>query len=72
MVLLPLFRSSIGLRQLCPLSPFLFLLVVEALSRLVHHARDIQVVKGVKVSTLEALTRVLSVDDVLMLGEGTP
>ena len=65
------FRSSRGLRQGCPLSPFLFLLIVEALSRLLNRAREENMIKGVKVTNQIDLTHVLFVDDVLMYGEGT-
>ena len=65
------FFPSRGLRKGFPLSPFLFLLVAEALSRLIHNAKEIREIEGIKVSNLEEVTRTLFVDDVLGFGKGT-
>ena len=65
------FRPSRGLRQGCPLSPFLFLLVAEALSKIIHKAKLDGAIKGIKVSTTEEVTHTFFVDDVLLFGEGT-
>ena len=56
-----------GLRHICPLSPFLFLLVVEALSRSIHNAREERRIKGVRIDNHIELTHVLFVYDVLSL-----
>jgi hypothetical protein len=45
------FHASCGLRQGCPLSPFLFLLVAEGLSKLMVDARAKGDLRGVKVSS---------------------
>ena len=64
------FRPTRGLRQGCPLSPFIFLLVAEALSRIIHKAKSEGAIKGIKVSDTEEVTHSLFVDDVLLFGEG--
>jgi len=53
------FRPSRGLRQGCPLSPFIFLLVVEALSRIIHNVKESRVIKGIKVSKSKEVTHTL-------------
>ena len=53
-----------------PSSPFIFLLVAEALNRSIHNARKERMIKGVRIANQIELTHVLFVDDVLMFGEG--
>ena len=65
------FRASRGLRQGCPLSPFLFLLIVDALSRIINHVKRARSFKGIKITSSLELTHILFIDDVVMLGEGT-
>ena len=62
------FRPLRGSRQGCPLSPFLFLLVAEALSKLVHWAKREVSYKGVLVFATMELTHILFMDDVLLMG----
>ncbi|XP_035842190.1 uncharacterized mitochondrial protein AtMg01250-like [Helianthus annuus] len=66
------FRCEKGLRQGDSLSPFLFLIVMEALSWILNKAKDIGVFKGINFSEDEPdLTHLLYADDALILGEWT-
>jgi len=62
------FNGGRGLRQGCPLSPLLFILVMDGLCRLIGKARDDGTIQGVQVSNTFALTHILFVDDVLLFG----
>lgn len=57
-----------GLRQWCPLSPLLFLLIVEGLSLLIHRDKRLGMIKGLKLSSMLSITHNLFVDDVVMFG----
>ena len=65
------FTSSHGIRQGCPLSPLLFILVIEGLSLLISDAREHGLIRGIQVTSSLALTHLLFVDDVILLGTGT-
>ena len=65
------FTASRGIRQGCPLSPLLFILVIEGLSLLIDDARRHDLVKGIKISQQLSLTHLLFVDDVILFGYGT-
>eukprot|EP00253_Pinus_taeda_P030228 PITA_30228 len=65
------FNSQRGLRQGCPLSPLLFLLVVEGLSRLIHKARREGKVKGIEVAINLFISHLLFVDDILIFTNGS-
>jgi len=65
------FNSQRGLRQGCPLSPLLFLLVAEGLSRLIHKARNEGKVKGIEVAINLYITHLLFVDDILIFTNGS-
>ena len=65
------FTASRGIRQGCPLSPLLFILVIEGLSLLIEDACKHGKVKGIKISKDLSLTHLLFVDDVILFGMGT-
>eukprot|EP00253_Pinus_taeda_P004333 PITA_04333 len=67
----PFFKSQRGLRQGCPLSPLLFLLVVEGLSRLIHKARRTDKIKGIEVAINLYISHLLFVDDILIFSNGS-
>eukprot|EP00253_Pinus_taeda_P009579 PITA_09579 len=67
----PFFKSQRGLRQGCPLSPLLFLLVAEGLSRLIHKARRTDKIKGIEVAINLFITHLLFVDDILIFSNGS-
>jgi hypothetical protein len=64
------FKSHQGLRQDCPLSPLLFLMVVEVLSKLLIQAVDTGTFQGLKIVVSTFIPHLFFVDDVLILGAG--
>eukprot|EP00253_Pinus_taeda_P017769 PITA_17769 len=64
-----LFLPSRGLRQGDPLSPFLFILMMEGLGRSMKHARVIGKIQGLQLSKNgQVLTHQLFVDDTMLQG----
>jgi hypothetical protein len=61
------FWSGRGLRQGCPLSPLLFILVMEGLSLLLKKSKEEKNLTGIKVSRLINILHLFFVDDVLIL-----
>ena len=64
------FIPTRGIRKGFPLSPFIFLLVVDALSRIIHNAKREGKIEGIKVLRSKEITHTLFVDDVLLFGIG--
>ena len=65
------FPASRGIRQGCPLSPLIFILVIEGLSLLIADAKHNGLIKGIKISNDLTITHLLFVDDVILFGMGT-
>ena len=65
------FAASRGIRQGFPLSPLLFLLVIEGIDLLIKDAQRKGKIKGIKVSSLLAVSHLLFVNDVVLFGIGT-
>ena len=55
-----------GLRHGFPLSPLLFLLIVEDLILLIENAKRLQLVLGIFISSTISLTHLFLVDDVVL------
>lgn len=66
------FASSGGLRQRDPLSPFLFIILVEAFSRSISFARESGLWKGISIPHMTmSHTHCLFADDTLLFGKAT-
>ena len=61
------FRSGHGLRQGCPLSLLLFIMVMEGLNLLLKRRKEENKLSGIKVSSLINILHLFFVDDVLIL-----
>jgi hypothetical protein len=61
------FKSERGLRQGCPLSPYLFILIMEGLSLLLSKRFTDHHISGLKVSNCLKIVHLMFVDDVLLL-----
>jgi hypothetical protein len=67
-----MFQSGRGLRQGCPLSPFLFILIMEGLILLLKKGKGEGKLSGVKVSRLVKILHLFFVDDVLIISKASP
>jgi hypothetical protein len=68
---LEFFRPTRGLKQGCPLSPLLFLLVAKPLSRALLEAKTFGDFKGIRVCRSLYISHLLLVDDILLLCDGS-
>ncbi|XP_024157591.1 uncharacterized protein LOC112165325 [Rosa chinensis] len=67
-----LFRPTRGIRQGDPLSPYLFLLVTEGLSGLLHHADSTELIHGVRAApNAPSISHLLFADDSLLFVNAT-
>ncbi|KAJ3704591.1 hypothetical protein LUZ61_008296 [Rhynchospora tenuis] len=63
-------RPTQGLRQGCPMSPYVFIIAMEALSRWLQEATAQGVLKGVRVAhTSPILTHAIYADDLILMGD---
>lgn len=65
------FRPGRGLRQGCPLSPLLFLVVAEGLSRALMYAKRSGSFRGIKIGGSLYLSHLLFVDDLILFCDGS-
>jgi hypothetical protein len=65
------FQSGRGLRQGCPLSPLLFILVMEGLSLALKRGQVEGKLTGIKVSRLIRILHLLFVDDILIMSKAS-
>lgn len=65
------FQGNCGIRQGCPLSAYLFVLVIEGLSLLIKDAKNKGLIRRVKVAGACHTTHALFMDDVLLFGEAS-
>jgi hypothetical protein len=62
-------QASRGLRQGCPLSPFLYIIMADSLSRKLTMEKKAEIVPGIRlVRELEPINHALFVNDSLLLG----
>jgi hypothetical protein len=65
------FQSERGLRQGCPLSPLLFILVMESISLLLRKNQSEGGLSGVKVSRVVKILHLIFVDDILIMSKAS-
>ena len=65
------FKASRGIRHGCPLSPLLFILIIESIGRIILNAHLAGHITGYQYTPDLSITHMLFVDDVLLFGIGT-
>jgi hypothetical protein len=66
------FKSWRGLRQGCPLSPYLFILIMEGISLMLASGIANQSISGIKVTQHLKIIHLMFVDDVLVMSKADP
>ncbi|XP_021971506.1 uncharacterized protein LOC110866670 [Helianthus annuus] len=66
------FQCQKGLRQGDPISPFLFIMVVEMLSCMIDKAISVDALSGIQISNGMCVSHLLYVDNAIILGELFP
>ena len=65
------FQASRGIRQGCPLSPFLYILMADSLSRKIAVEKKVGTVLGIRIiKGIGPINHTLFADNSLLLGEG--
>jgi hypothetical protein len=65
------FRSGRGIRQGCPLSPLLFILIIEGLGLLLKSSQVEGTITGLKIVNFTIILHLLFVDDILILSKSS-
>ena len=66
-----LIQPQRGLRQGCPLSPYIFILCAETFTNLLQQAESQQLIHGIKFSNELSITHLLFADDSLIFTRAT-
>ena len=70
-LILPFLETERGLKQGCPLSPLLFLLVAEGINKALLEAKRHGSFTGIAISNTLKITQLLFVDDIIIFYDGT-
>ena len=63
------FSGNRGLRQVCPMSPYLFILAIMGLNLLIHNDISLKDIVGIKVEGTVVISHLFYIDDVLLFGQ---